>query len=74
MKLTEEQFNKAFKVYKEHYTETVSPPECETCHQPAEFYDQAAGDNFCEACLEKSLRLDQETLWDYVGERIDEEN
>jgi hypothetical protein len=64
---TEDQIKKAIKVYYKNFVQSVSPPDCSTCHNEAILYDQCAGENYCDECLNKSLREDTESLFDLVA-------
>lgn len=62
-----EKLVKAIKVYRANYTSNVGPPVCDKCNEEATIYDQCAGENYCEKCLDVSLKEDPEQLFSLVS-------
>lgn len=65
-KISNELVNKALAVYRKNYTTKAQPPVCSRCNEESTLYDQCAGEEFCESCLDISLKEDEDQLFDLV--------
>jgi hypothetical protein len=64
--MNDAEFKRRIEIYKSRYAIEVSPPECETCHGPAELHDTQDMANYCENCLVKSFIGEEEVLISYT--------
>jgi hypothetical protein len=66
----EDEIKRRLAIYKREHTEKVSPPTCDDCNEYATLYDTLAGENYCDRCLDKSLRADIKELKEHTDHYV----